>query len=189
MNIDPDFWEVWERSVRDLTLSGKRIAKPVCIETLMLILVANGDNETEILPLENFEHLDVLRFEVDMLLGAFSWAVQVMQTWSEPEKRLLELIIYDDSALESTNERRCTQRRWEDDPSVWSICDSWQKWWEFITDALLNAFSPTFDNKGTGFHGNFVITFVSTESWTGSVTPTSHFCYAERLLDSYRARL
>lgn len=147
---------------------------------------ANDDEEEEILSLERFKHLDVLRFEVDLTSGSFAWALQVLQMWIQPEKSLFELIIYEDMALESTGERCCTQRTWGDDPWVWVYCDSWQKWWEFITDVLLDAFSPNLANRGTRFGGDFMISFVSTKSWSGVATPSSPFRYTERVLDAYQ---
>ncbi len=53
-------------------------------------------------------------------------------------------------------------------------------------DALLDAFSPNLANRGTRFGGDFVISFVSTKSWSGVATPSSPFCYAEHVLDTYQ---
>ncbi|PBK62700.1 hypothetical protein ARMSODRAFT_980539 [Armillaria solidipes] len=41
-----------------------------------LTLGANDDEEEEILSLEHFKHLDVLRFEVDLTSGSFAWTLQ-----------------------------------------------------------------------------------------------------------------
>ncbi|KAK0431129.1 hypothetical protein EV421DRAFT_1743379 [Armillaria borealis] len=114
------------------------------------------------------------------------YALQVLRTRIQPEKALFKLVIYEDMALESTGEWCCTQRTWEDDPLLWVYCNSWQKWWEFITDAILDAFSPNLDNCGTRFCGDFVIFFVSTKPWSGVAAPSSPFCYAECLLDTYK---
>ncbi|KAK0462670.1 uncharacterized protein EV420DRAFT_1639889 [Desarmillaria tabescens] len=171
VDINPDVWNVWSLCVHDLTIG------------------ATDDDHDAVVSLVDFIHLDDLHLEMDLGSRSFLWALQVIRTWSESEKSSFELVIYDDKALESIDERRCTLEVQDADTGWWSDCDSWQIWWNFFTDALLEGFSPCSENHGTRFHGKFVVTFITSEVLVGLPPPSSHFAYAGKLLEAYRMRV
>lgn len=154
-----------------------------------MFIIATNDDDDAALSLQEYVHLDDLHLEVDLDSRSFPWALQVLQTWSKSEKSSCELIIYDEKALESTGERRCNLDIQDAETGKWADCDSWQVWWEFATDMLMAAFSPCSDNHGKHFHGDFLVTFITSEKLQGSPHPSSHFTYAHRLLGAYQRRV
>ncbi|PBK89373.1 hypothetical protein ARMGADRAFT_1083898 [Armillaria gallica] len=171
VHVRLDAWDAWGLTVQDLTLS----------------LTGYEDNYP--LSIEGFMNLEALRFEVDLDSKSTQWILDVTRSWSYGAKTTFELVLYEEHALTSTGEHRCTLNIFDSEESCWIECDSWQIWWECFTDSLLEAFSPSHTNHASRFHGELVITFVTPEVLTEAPSASSHFAYARRLLNAYEKRL
>ncbi|KAK0440374.1 hypothetical protein EV421DRAFT_1905515 [Armillaria borealis] len=171
VHVRPDAWIAWGLTVHDLTLG------------------TTGDEDNDLLCIEGFLNLEALRFEVDLVSKSIQWALQVTRSWTYGDKATFELIIYEDHALTSTGECRCTLDVFDWDKSCWVACDSWQIWWDFLTDSLLEAFSPSHTNHVTRFHGELIITFITPEDLMEAPSPSSHLEYARRLLKAYEKKM
>ncbi|PBK87475.1 hypothetical protein ARMGADRAFT_1034702 [Armillaria gallica] len=167
VHVRSDAWDAWGLTVQDLTLG----------------LTGYEDNYP--LSIEGFVNLEALHFEVDLDSKSTQWILDVTRSWSYGAKTTFELVLYEEHALTSTGERRCTLDIFDSEESCWIECDSWQIWWECFTDSLLEAFSPSHMNHASRFHGELVITFVTPEVLTEAPSASSHFAYARRLLNAY----
>ncbi|KAK0430934.1 hypothetical protein EV421DRAFT_1743556 [Armillaria borealis] len=89
-----------------------------------------------------FFNLEALHFKVDL-------DSKSTQRGAMAPKRPSSSVVYEEHTLASTE------------------CDSWQVWWDFFTDSLLEAFSLSHTNHASRFHGELVITFVTPEELMG----------------------
>lgn len=100
-----------------------------------------------------------------------------------------ELIVYEVQALTSTGEHWCKLNVFNWEKSCWVECNSWQIWWDFLTDSLLDTFSLSLTNHLTRFCGELIITFITPEDLMEAPSLSSHFKYACSLLKAYKKKM
>ncbi len=125
--------------------------------------------------IEGFFNLETLCFKVDLDSKSTQWILDVTRSWSHGAKTTFELILYEEHALTSTGEHQYTLNIFDLEELCWIECNSWQIWWDFFTDSLLEAFSLSHTNHTSRFHGELVITFVTLKVLTEAPSASSHY--------------
>ncbi len=140
--------------------------------------------------LQQFQQLKTLHFELNLVSDSLPWILEVIWSWSSAKKAHFHLIIYENQPYQSTAETIYRLSTYNHHLELWANCDSWNTWWDRLTDSLLDALAPNLTNHGTCFTGDFFITFVMQQKpkELEQQGPGSQVWYANRLLRSYKGR-